>query len=309
MEVIKVRCPATVANLGAGFDVFGMALKEPYDIIEVKVQEKGVEIDVEGYEVPTKPEENTGGYVALRMLEDFNLEYGVKIRIFKRIKPGSGLGSSAATASGVAYAMNKLFDLRLSMNRLVEYAALGETVSAGVPHADNVAPAIYGGFTVIASREPLKVLRFKPPPMGVVIALPDVEKGSTKLARAVIPKMIPLESMVRNVGYASMLAIGMVTGDVSLVKMGMNDCVVEPARAEAGILKGFKLFKKVGLEVDAGVAASGAGPAVVGVVEKEKVEMLYEAFKGVCRSLGLGCMFYKTEPGDGICEIEEASGL
>ncbi|RLI29261.1 homoserine kinase [Candidatus Bathyarchaeota archaeon] len=304
MDVIRVGCPATVANLGAGFDIFGMALKEPYDIVEVRVRENGVKIVVEGYEVPTKPEKNTGGYVALKMLDDFGLECGVEIKIFKRIKPGSGLGSSAATASGVAYALNKLFDLRLSLNRLVEYAALGETVSAGVPHADNVAPAIYGGFTVIASRKPLKVLRFKPPSMGVVIALPDVEKGSTKLARAVVPRMVPLESMVQNVGYASILAIGMATGDISLVKMGMNDCVVEPARAKAGILKGFKLFKKAGLEVGAGVAASGAGPAIVGVVEKEKVETLYEAFKGVCRSLGLSCMVYKTEPGDGISEIE-----
>ena len=303
MEALKLRCPATAANLGAGFDVFGLALKEPYDLLEVSVRESGVEIMAEGYPVPTEPERNTGGYVALRMIEDFSLKKGVRIIMVKRIKPGSGLGSSAATASGVAYALNRLFNLKLDLNTLVEYAALGETVSAGVAHADNVAPALYGGFTIIASRKPLKVLKFNPPPMGVVLVVPETVKASTRRAREVLPKMVPLESAVKNVGYASILAAGMALGNLSLVKMGMNDCIVEPARAEAGILKGFKAFKEAGLEIGAGVSASGAGPTVIGIIEQEKVDVLYRVFSRVCASLGLNCTIYKTEPGNGVGEL------
>jgi len=300
---IKLKCPATVANLGAGFDVFGLALKEPYDIIEVEKSDSGIEIQVEGYSVPKNPEENTGGYVALRMFRDFAINSGVKLRIIKRIKPGSGLGSSAATAAGVAYALNEIYQLNLSLDVLVEYASLGEIVSAGTAHADNVAPALYGGFTMIASRDPLKVLCFKPPEVGIVVALLHFEKGSTRIAREVLPRQIPLEHMVKNVAYASTLVAGIVSGNIDLIKMGMNDCVVEPARAKAGILKGFTLFKDVGVKVGAGVAASGAGPAVIGLVEKHLVDKLYDAFEDVCKVLGLSYTVYKTEPGNGICKL------
>lgn len=304
MASIRLRCPATVANLGAGFDVFGLALKEPYDIIEVeKTNSNGIEIECEGYNVPRKPEENTGGYVALRMIKDFAIDSGLKIKIIKRIKPSSGLGSSAATAAGVAYALNELFDLNLSLDSLVEYASLGEIISAGTAHADNVAPALYGGFTIIASRSPLKILNFKPPEVGIVVALLYVEKGSTKVAREVLPKYVPLECMVRNIAYASTLVAGIISGDVALIKMGMNDCVIEPARARAGILKGFTLFKEAGIRVGAGVAASGAGPAIVGLIEKHLIDTLYDAFEDACKALDFNYTIYKTEPGNGVCKF------
>ncbi|MBS7618776.1 homoserine kinase, partial [Candidatus Bathyarchaeota archaeon] len=272
MISIRLKCPATTANLGAGFDIFGLALKEPYDVIEVEKSSSGIEIQVEGYDVPKNPEGNTGGYVALRMIRDFAIDSGVKLRIIKRIKPGSGLGSSAATAAGAAYALNEIFQLNLSLDTLVEYASLGEIVSAGAAHADNVAPALYGGFTIIASRKPLKVLNFKPPEVGIVVALPHVEKGSTRIAREVIPKHVPLEHVVRNIAYASTFVAGMISGNVDLIKMGMNDCIVEPARAEACIFRGFTLFKEAGVKIGAGVAASGAGPAVIGLIEKHLVD-------------------------------------
>ncbi|MEM3104577.1 MAG: homoserine kinase [Candidatus Bathyarchaeia archaeon] len=301
MNLVRLKCPATVANLGAGFDVFGLALKEPYDIVVVEKSDRGVEVEVEGYNVPKNPEENSGGYVALKMMRDFAIDSGIRLKIIKRIKPGSGLGSSAATAAGVAYALNEIFNLNLGLEALVEYASLGETVSAGTAHADNVAPALYGGFTIIASHNPLKVLNFKPPEVGIVVALPHIEKGSTRVAREVLPKYVPLEYMVRNIAYASTLVAGFVTGNTDLIKMGMNDCVVEPARANAGILRGFIQFKEAGVRIGAGVAASGAGPAGIGLIEKHSVDTLYNAFERVCKALGVSYTIYKTEPGDGIC--------
>jgi len=305
---MRIKAPATSANLGAGFDVFGLALKEPYDIVDVtRIPEKNVRIKlVEGYEIPLEPEENTGGYVALRMIEDFDLPEGVELRIWKRIKPKSGLGSSAATAAAAAYALNKLFDLSLSREKLVEYAALGELISAGSPHPDNVASAIYGGFTMILSRNPLKIYAVDPPAdLGVVIVLPVVEKASTKKAREILPKMIELERYIYNVGMAATLAAGMSLGNVEMIKEGMNDVVVEPVRAKAGIIPEYEEVKELGRHLNAGIAVSGAGPAIIGVIEKERRKALAKELEKLYTSKGYGCMVYITEPGPGVSELEE----
>jgi len=305
---MRVKAPATSANLGAGFDVFGLALKEPYDLVEVtRIPEKNVRIKlVEGYEVPLEPEENTGGYVALRMIKDFDLPEGVELRIWKRIKPKSGLGSSAATAAAVAYALNKLFDLGLSREKLVEYAALGELISAGSPHPDNVASAIYGGFTIILSRNPLKIYAVDPPAdLGVVIVLPVVEKASTKKAREILPKMIELERYVYNVGMAASLVAGMSLGNIEMIKEGMNDLIVEPIRAKAGIIPEYEEVKELGRRLNAGIAVSGAGPAIIGVIEKERRKVLAKELEKLYTSRGYGCRVYITEPGPGVFELEE----
>lgn len=305
---MRVKAPATSANLGAGFDVFGLALKEPYDLVEVtRIPEKNVRIKlVEGYEIPLEPEENTGGYVALRMIEDFDLPEGIELRIWKRIKPKSGLGSSAATAAAAAYALNKLFNLGLSREKLVEYAALGELISAGSPHPDNVASAIYGGFTMILSRNPLKIYAVDPPAdLGVVIVLPVVEKASTKKAREILPKMIELERYVYNVGMAASLVAGMSLGNIEMIKEGMNDLVVEPIRAKAGIISEYEEVKELGRRLNAGIAVSGAGPAIIGVIEKERRKVLAKELEKLYTSKGYRCRVYITEPGPGVSELEE----
>jgi homoserine kinase len=279
---------------------------EPYDVVEAeRIPDKRVEIEVlEGYRVPAEPDENTGGYVALRMMEEFGLSEGVRLRIWKGIKPGSGLGSSAATAAAAAYVVNKLFDLGLSGEELVRYAALGELVSAGAPHLDNVAPAIYGGFTVVSQEPRLKIYRVDPSPdLGVVVALPDVEKGSTRRAREVVPGEVPLRSMVRNLASASILAAGMALKNINMVKEGMNDVIVEPARARAGIIPEYEEVKRLGEELDAGIAVSGAGPAVICVIEKDRRRLAAKALEKFYASRGYGVQVYVTEPGPGVAEI------
>ncbi|RLF99156.1 MAG: homoserine kinase [Thaumarchaeota archaeon] len=304
---MRVKVPATSANLGAGFDIFGLALKEPYDIVEVKrISEKTVRIKLmEGYEIPLEPKENTGGYVALRMIEDFDLPEGVELRIWKGIKPKSGLGSSAATAAAAVYALNKLFDLNLPREKLVEYAALGELISAGSPHPDNVASAIYGGFTMILSRNPLKVYAVNPPEdLGVVIVLPVVEKSSTRKAREILPKMIEFEKHIYNVEMAATFVAGMILGNIEMIKDGMNDLIVEPVRAKAGIIPEYEEVKELGRRLNAGIAVSGAGPAIIGVVKKEKRKILAEELKKFYTSKGYECKIYVTEPGPGVFEIK-----
>ncbi|MEM2905242.1 MAG: homoserine kinase [Candidatus Bathyarchaeia archaeon] len=304
MDWIKLRCPATTANLGPGYDVFGLALEEPYDILEVaKTSGVGIRIEVSGYPVPSQPEANSAGYAALNMLKAFGLSVGLEVRLRKGIKPGSGLGSSAAAAAGMAYALNKLFNLGLEREALVEYASQGEVVAAGTAHADNVAPAIFGGFIIVVSRSPLKVVPIRPPrDLGIAVALPSVEKGSTKIAREAVPKLVPVTDMNFNVGHAALLAAGMALGDISLIKQGMEDRVVEPARARAGIVREYKAFKRLAKEMNAGIAVSGAGPAMLGITETARIDELAKAMKGLFEERGYRCEVYTTRPGIGVQE-------
>jgi len=305
MESIKLRCPATTANLGPGYDVFGLALDEPYDILEVgKTAGAGIEIEVSGYEVPSRPEQNSAGYVALNMIRALRLPGGLEVHLTKGIKPGSGLGSSAAAAAGMTYGLNRLFSLGLEKEALVEYASQGEIVAAGTAHADNVAPALYGGFVIVPPRTPLRVVPLPPPEnLAVVIALPDVEKGSTKLAREAVPRQVPIADVTYNVGHAALLAAGMALGNLSLIAQGMEDRIVEPARARAGIVREYEAFKRLGREMKAGIAVSGAGPAMLGVTAMERRHELATAMKRLFEEKGYACEVYETRPGKGVDEI------
>ena len=152
-----VKAPATTANLGPGFDVFGMALENPSDKVTIAPLSKGIEIKVSGLAadtIPTNPEKNTAGVVAKQILEESSLKTGLMIKLEKGILPSVGLGSSAASAAAVAFGSNRLFNLELDDEQLIRLAAKGEVASAGFEHADNVSAAIYGGFIIIKSYSP-----------------------------------------------------------------------------------------------------------------------------------------------------------
>ena len=305
MRKIKLSSPATSANLGPGFDVFGLALKEPYDVMEVEAVEGDIiEIEMSDASVPTEPKKNTAGYVALRMFEKFGIKGGLKMKIQKNITPAAGIGSSAASAAGAAYAINKLFDLGLSDLELIQMASYGEIVSAGDSHADNVSAAILGGFTIVASRDPLNVVSMEPPEdMGIVIATPNIEKGSTKLSREAVPRNLSITDLRENVGHASLLAIGMALKRLDYIKKGMHDVVVEPARVRYGIFREFSKLKRVGEEMNAGIAGSGAGSSVTGIIEKARRQELGKAMKEVFENAGHSCNVIITEVGKGIAEV------
>jgi homoserine kinase len=306
MKSIRVRAPASSANLGAGFDCFGLALEDPYDIVEVSITRGNgmhLKISVEGYPVPLEPERNTGGYVALSMMRDFGLEDGIEIKIWKNIPPGSGLGSSAATASAVAYAIDKLYDLKLSQDKLIRYASLGEIVSAGTPHLDNVAPAILGGFTIIAGTPP-KIYSFKPDDrLGVVVILPYASKASTYEARKILPTMISLSSAYRNVGYGSLTVLGLILGRIDLLRDGMRDEVVERIRASHGFAQLYDEVRRLAEELEVGIALSGAGPAYIAITYHERVESTAESFRKIFEEKGIGCRIYITKVGRGVYEV------
>ncbi|WP_423792718.1 homoserine kinase [Methanocaldococcus indicus] len=268
---MKVYSPCTSANLGVGFDVFGLCLEEPYDIIEVEKIDKGIVIDVDREDIPKDVEKNTAGLVAKKMLEDFKIDEGVYIKIKKGVKPGSGLGSSAASAAGTAYAINKLFNLNLSKLDLVRYAAYGEKGQ----HYDNVAPAIYGGFTIVL-QNPLRVLNIDIN-LDVVVAIPDINID-TEEARKIIPKKVDLNDMINNVAYASSLVYSLYNKDIELLGACiMKDNVIEPVRGKL-IPKYFE-FREKAKQYCYGVTISGSGPSILMIPKEDKIDELIDLAK------------------------------
>jgi homoserine kinase len=300
MRKVTVRSPATSANLGPGFDIFGLCLEEPYDIVSVeKMEENGIKIVVEGEkseEIPTEPEKNTAGVVAKAMMKDFNIKEGIKIHITKGIKPGSGLGSSSASSAGVVVAINELFNLKLSKLKLVEYAALGEGVAAGSPHADNVAPAIFGGFTMVTNYNPLEILHI-PVEIDVLIALPDIQI-STKEAREILPKKIEMGEMINNVGKACGMVYSLFKNDIELFgRYMMMDKVVEPRRAK--LIPKYEDVKEKVKDKVYGITISGAGPAIIAIPKKEHLLEVKELFEDVWERV------YYTKVGNGVSVLEK----
>jgi homoserine kinase len=305
-EVI-VKAPATTANLGPGFDVFGMALEKPSDKVTIIPICKGIRIQVSGpaaETVPNDPEKNTAGIVGKAILEEFSLRTGIMIKVEKGIMPSMGLGSSAASAAAVAYGLNQLFNLQLDSKRLVQFSAKGEVASAGFEHADNVSAAIYGDFVVIRSYSPLEVIHFcAPPNLRVCVAIPQIPKifKKTEKARSVLPKKVSMEKIVHNVGHAASIVAGFASSNVELIGRAMSDVIVEPARAF--MIPGYQQVKENALKAGAsGVAISGAGPAMIAIVNGSNVDVskVARAMNRGFESAGASAYSFCTKPGKGV---------
>lgn len=303
-SLVEAIAPASSANLGAGFDVFGVALDALFDrVIVEKTSGEEIKIEVEGEgceSIPKEPEKNTAGIVAKELLKLSREKNGLRIKIYKGIRPGSGLGSSAASAAAATIAINELLGLKMSQTELINFAALGELASAGAPHADNVAAAIMGNFVIIASRDPLEVISLDlPKNVKFAIVLPKIELN-TRVARSVLPKSIDLKSLVYNIGRAAAFISGIALNSIEIMGKGMVDAVVEPARAH--LIPGLKNVKEKALKAGAaGVALSGAGPSVIALVNSKKVnvENVAYAMKEAFEEVGIESVTICTKPGRG----------
>jgi len=260
---ITVKAPSSTANLGPGFDVFGLAINAFYDEITLTKTKSGITIITDG-NVPTNPEKNTAGLVVKNMKKRFKIKEGIEIKIKKGIPAGFGMGSSAASAAAAAVAFDKLFRLKLDGNSLVEFAGSGEKASAGTIHYDNVAASVLGGF-VIVKTNPLDVIRIEPPEnLRMCIAIPkiDVPKKKTKVSRGVIPKKIKLTDSILNLSNAAAIVAGFMKKDLELIGNSIKDVIVEPARQH--MIPGFIKVKQNALKAGAlGVTISGAGPSII----------------------------------------------
>jgi homoserine kinase len=313
LSQVTVKAPATSANLGPGFDVFGLALEQPTDKVTLTLNaEKDIQIKVSGIQaetISTVPRRNTAGIVAKAMIEEFAPKTGLTVHIEKGIWPSKGLGSSAASAAAVAYGLNHLLNLKLTNQQLIKYAAKGEAASAGSEHADNVSATICGGFVVLKSYDPLEIVTFKPPAdMEVCVGFPHVvtPRHKTAKARSLLPKMIPIKMLTSNVGNAAAMVGGFATGDVDLIGRSMADAVVEPARASS--IPAFQQVKENALNAGAcGVTISGAGPAMLAVVNRKTADAakVAAAMKQGYQAAGFEATTFATKPGKGACLLEK----
>ncbi|MCZ7403233.1 MAG: homoserine kinase [Candidatus Methanoperedens sp.] len=267
MDHLKIRVPATSANLGAGFDVFGIALETPFDIIDIEKSDC-IEIVVLGREsqfVPIDPKRNTAGIVASL------LKTPVKITIHRGIPLSSGLGSSAAPAAGVAFALNEMFALGLSRLELVGIAAQGEKAASGAAHADNVAPAIYGGFVIVHKD---KIISLMPENVGIVAVHPEIIV-STREARAILPEKLSIADISFNTANAASMVVGMMKNDIRLIGESMENRVIEEIRST--FIKGYLEVKKSAIYAGAaGVTISGSGPTLIAVCRMDERKMIAE---------------------------------
>ena len=260
---ITVRAPSSTANLGPGFDTFGLAIDAFYDEITLTKTKNGITIITDD-NIPTNPENNTAGLVVKNMKKKLKIKSGVEIQIKKGIPAGFGMGSSAGSAAATAVAFGKLFKIKLNSNQLVEFAGFGEKASAGTIHYDNVAASVLGGF-VIVKTNPLNVITIDSPMnLRMCVAVPkiDVPKKKTKVSRGVIPKKIKLTDAVLNLSNASAIVAGFMKKDPELIGNSIKDVIVEPARQH--MIPGYDKVKQNALKAGAyGVTISGAGPSVI----------------------------------------------
>ncbi|MCL2691405.1 MAG: homoserine kinase [Candidatus Bathyarchaeota archaeon] len=311
IKQVTVKAPATSANLGPGFDVFGIALEQPSDKVTLTAIDNGVKIQVSGMGARTislAPEKNTAGRVAEIMVKDFKLEAGLHIHVEKGIFPGKGLGSSAASAAAVAVGVNAMFNLGLSNKQLIAYAAKGEVASAGSEHADNVSAAVCGNFVLIRSISPLEIINLEcPKDMELAVAMPKIitPPNKTEKARAVVPKLVSLEKHVFNLGKAAAMAAGFAMGDVDIIGQSMVDDIVEPSRAS--LVPGYDKVRENALNAGAlGVTISGAGPSMIAIVNGKSCDAtkvavaMHEGFL----SAGYDANAFATKPGRGSYVVE-----
>ena len=298
---ITVRAPSSTANLGPGFDVFGLAVDAFYDTITLTIIKKGINIITED-DIPTNPENNTAGLVIKNMKKKFKIKKGIEIKIKKGIPAGSGMGSSAGSAAASAVAFDKLFNLKLDANSLVEFAGYGEKASAGSVHYDNVAASVLGGF-VIVKTDPLDVIRIEPPKnLRMCIAIPklNVPKKKTKVSRSVIPKKIKFSDNILNISNASTIVAGFMKKDPELIGNSIKDVIVEPARQH--MIPGFAKVKQNALKAGAlGVTISGAGPSIIAFAEKS-IDL-----EKICLAMSKGFTLSNVECQTIICKPSKGS--
>ncbi len=292
---VRVKAPATVSNLNCGFDVLGLAINEPFDTVEIELTRTGrIEIaEIRGCDTLSRdPAENVVGPVLRAMATSMGVDTGFRVIIEKGIHPGSGIGSSAASSAAVAFAANLLFDNAFSLTDLVGFAMEGERLASGSPHADNVAPSLFGGITLVRSYEPLDVIRLHlPPELFVVVILPDTEV-KTSVARGLLDRQLPLQTAVRQWGNVGGLIAGLYSEDYELISRSLEDFVAEPRRA--GLIPGFSDMKRSALASGAlGAGISGSGPSVFALCRGEaSAREVMESMSRVMHGEGVGFMAY-----------------
>lgn len=289
LKSIKVFAPATVANLSCGFDVLGCCLDNVGDEMVISlVDEPHIKITkIDGADLPFETEKNVAGVAVQALVEKYDKPIGVEIEIYKKIKAGSGIGSSAASSAGAVWAVNHLLDHPFTNEELVPFAMEGERLASGNAHADNVAPALLGGFTLVRSYHPLDVIKLHTPQdLYMTVIHPQIEI-KTADARSVIKDKIELKEAVHQWGNVGGLVAGLYTEDYNLIGRSLEDIIVEPLRSI--LIPEFQKVKEVAVQEGAlGCGISGSGPSIFALCKgKKTAQQVAEAIDEIYSCTGL----------------------
>ena len=295
MNEVSVLCPGTIANLVCGFDILGLCLNAPADRMQVKLlhEDKVVVQSADGYSLPSDPLKNTAGAPLVEMQKELEEGIGFEVTIHKQIKPGSGIGSSAASAAGAVVAANHLLNNRFGKEDLVRFALFGEKVASGVKHADNIAPCIYGGITLIRSIFPLDIVSIPAPPLYITLVHPQIEVRTAD-ARQILRKEILLKDAIRQWGNIAGLVTGFMKSDYDLIGRSLEDVIIEPLRSI--LIPGFHEVKTQSKEAGAlGGGISGSGPSIFMLSQTESIAYDVESLmKETYTGLGIDFKTYVT---------------
>ncbi|WP_088324139.1 homoserine kinase [Polaribacter tangerinus] len=272
MNYLKIFSPATVANVSCGFDSMGFALDTIGDEMTfTKTQKKGVTItQISGAKLPYNVQENAAGAVVQKMLQETKAPFGIALTIHKGFTPGSGLGSSAASAAGAAFGTNQFLQKKYTNLELTKLAMFGEKVACGTEIADNVAAAIFGGFVLVRSYHPLEIIKLPVPKKLRVVAIHPQIEIKTQDAREVLPKNIALKDGITQWANVGGLVSGLYTDNYQLISNSLVDVVAEPARK--ALIPFFDSVKKNALKAGAlGAGISGSGPTIFALCEGDEI--------------------------------------
>ena len=294
-STVTVSAPATIANLVCGFDILGMALEEPRDILQVSITgSPGIQItNKDDFDLPSDPMQNVAGVALQAMLNEYPHAAGFNLISHKQIKPGSGLGSSAASAAGAVVAANILLDQYFSMEQLVKFAMAGEELASGIRHADNVAPCIYGGITLIRSLEPTDIIPLNVPELYVTVIHPQIEI-KTSDARQILRKNVLLKDAIIQWGNIAGLVTGFLKNDHALISRSLTDIIIEPVRSI--LIPGFKEIKTSCVQAGAlGGGIAGSGPSIFMLSANKQTAMDVQSnMKEIYQRLGIDYNVYVT---------------
>lgn len=295
MKKVKVHSPGTVANIVCGFDILGLALSEPYDVMEVMLLDRPEVIihhrDI--FNLPTEAEKNVAGVVLLSVMERMNNTIGFEVTVEKHIKPGSGIGSSAASAAGAAVAANYLLGNIFSSDEVVQFAMNGEKLASGVKHADNIAPCILGGISLIRSIHPLDIVSIPAPDLFVTVVHPQIEVRTSD-ARQILKQQVLLKDAIKQWGNIAGLVTGFMKNDYDLIGRSLEDVIIEPVRSI--LIPGFDELKVKCKEAGAlGGGISGSGPSVFMLSKDESTaKAVGHVMSQVYEQIGIDYNIYVT---------------
>jgi homoserine kinase len=326
---IKIKAPATVANMVCGFDILGFAVNNPYDEMEMRLVKRENEdnsaaiasaikiINLDNYNLPTDPEKNVAGAALIALIEAYEEQVGLgnskatiplgqlafEVKINKLIKPGSGVGSSAASSAGAVVGANYLLGNLFTKDDLVRFAMNGEKIASGVKHADNIAPCIFGGVTLVRSIFPLEVIALPSPTLHVTIVHPQIEV-KTSDARSILKQNVQLKDAIKQWGNIAGLVAGLMKGDYDLIGRSLEDVIIEPVRSI--LIPGFdelKLACKAAGALGGGI--SGSGPSIFFLSKEQTTAMAVEQeMKKLYTRIGLPHHTYVTSINGAGVEIE-----